>query len=290
MQPMSHRIVSRRVIFVLRVCTIGALSFFAFLYAPPGANALVIATVFCGTAVGGPGIPDALSTCSGPLSNPWRAQGSAAARVGDTGEVGGMTTMSLSDADSRTSPSRFVSDSWAEYFDDITINVASMDPGEIISVAVSLQIDGTTDTQLLDVTAGLVVARAEMRLLSRGAFQGSVSLASENGVLVIDRPMNTFNISFQNGIAKPLSLRLTTQAAVMNNLGVGSASAEANFLTTGGITGFEYFALDGTPVSGTFSSASGQFAFYNPIPEPGTGLLLSLGLILMAWSPVGCRK
>jgi len=67
-----------------------------------------------------------------------------------------------------------------------------------------------------------------------------------------------------------------------------NGTASAAFGNSGGITSFELFDGAGAPIEGfTIGSESGQFHFYSPVPEPGTALLLGLGLAAL---PAATRK
>jgi hypothetical protein len=269
-----------------RVLSIGVLMVFVLSLAPHDAGAALISAVNCDGAGGVSGTNSIMDSCTGPLDNPWVASGSATAGA-DLGLVHGSSRMSVDVGTRRTSPSEFRASSSAEYFDDLIFNVASLAPGEDFVVRITLGMGGATHAELGDPARGFGSASANMRLSMTGiGFAGGFpSVVNEEGTLVIDKPTTTDDITVQNGTAYPITLRLQTQVLLRNDNGFGSSLAEVDFVRTAGIIGFEYFALDDTPLAGMFSSSSGEFALYDPtaVPEPQTALLIASGLVFLGW-------
>ena len=166
-----------------------------------------------------------------------------------------------------------------QYTDLVTFTTSTVPENAEFVVRISAGMTG--GNAIDDISLGFPLSSSgELTVRIGGGSSTDTSVLQTGGGTSWDSPFRAFDITVRNGQALGLSMILETSAAVGTGIASGTALVTANFANTAGITGFEYFDLNGNPISGEFSSVDG-LALYDPsvVPVPAAVWLFGSGLI-----------
>lgn len=238
-------------------------------------------TARCGIGSAGAefGTWSAIHTCNYSPVSDIQAAASVASGVNTNGILNSKSSLRIINIDNEY-VSGFEARARIQYSDLVTFTTSVLPDDAEFIVRISAQMTGITSID--DVSLGFPLLSSGELTVRIGGGSGSDTRVEQTGGLASwDSPFDAFNITVRNGQVLGLTMDLTTVAQLAGvGYTTGTAFIVTDFSNTAGITGFEYFDLDGNPLSGDFSSRDG-LTLYDPsiVPVPAAAWLFGSGLI-----------
>lgn len=240
-------------------------------------------TARCGTAPADAvfGTSSAFNTCNYSPVSSIHASASISTPISPeiNGILGAKSNLRILNLDNQY-VSNIIASTRTQYTDLVTFTTSTVPENADFVVRISAQMTG--GNYIDDISLGFPLSSiGEFTVRIGGRSSTDTSVLQTGGGPSWDSPFRAFDITVRNGQATGLSMILETSARIAGiGLASGTALVTADFANTAGITSFEYFDLNGNPISGEFSSVDG-LALYDPsvVPVPAAVWLFGSGLI-----------